>query len=229
MKHPLVVCLFLILAIIVVPSAQAVEVAVAEKKIKVNGPKGFCQLDIKHPMDSQVIAATQQAIQSHNEELAMFVDCQRLKDWRNGKTDDLGDTADYQVPLKMKTQSFASNEIISATCDVFRKQGAAIIKDTGEQIANNFNSIEAFAGKIQLNNQKMYGVLHEDKSGCYAGVVQKLQIKNKAQTIFIILAITVVKGKIIYVYHSSGLKSGETITRLLKTSRETVAATLAQN
>jgi hypothetical protein len=229
MKYLLALCSLLFSVAAYTSFAQAVEVSVGQVRIKLTGPDGFCALDAKHPMDSQVLAAAQQAVQSRNDELAFFVACNRLKDWRAGKTTDLGDTADYQVQKQMKDQTFAAKEILPATCTVLRQQGATIIKNAEGEINKNFKSIESLAGALQLNSQQMYGVLHEDKTGCYGGIIQKLQLDNKEHTLFIVMAITVVKGRVIYFYHASPLKGPATITRLLKTTRKTVAATLAQN
>jgi hypothetical protein len=229
MKRLSLICSFLLFATAIVQHARALEIAVGEARIKVAAPNGYCPLDRKHPLDIHVITATQQAIQPRNEELAMFVACDRLKAWRDGKTDDLGDTADYQVQVKMKTQNFSAQEMIPTTCKILRKQGAAIVKGTEGQIAENFKSIEALAGKIQLNSQEMYGVLHEDKTGCYAGLLQKLELNDKPETVFVVMTITVVKGKVLYFYHGSSLTGPSTIARLLSTSRSTIAATLAQN
>jgi hypothetical protein len=227
MSRVFLACILSLFAAARLQPAKALEVSVAGTRINVAAPDGYCPLDSKHSMDSQVIAATQQAIQSVNEELALFVACDRLTAWRDGKTDDLGDTADYQVQYKLKTQNFSPEEILPVTCTLLRKQGGNIL--TQEQIAKDFNSIKALSGQIKLNEQQVYGVLHEDKTGCYAGIVQNLEVSGKAETSFVVMAITVVKGKVLYLYHGSGLSSPETITRLLNTSRTTVAATLAQN
>jgi hypothetical protein len=221
--------IFIVIAATWFQPAQALEVSVAEVRIKVAAPDGYCPLDSKHPMDSQVLAATQQAIQSTNEELAVFVACDRLKAWHDGKTDDLGDTADYQIKHDMKTRNFPPDKILPVTCSLLRKQGANLIKSKQEQIMKDLNSIKAFAGTVKLNDQKLYGVLHEDRTGCYAGLVQTLEVDGKLTTGFVVMAIIVVKGKVLYLYHGSDLVGPETITRLLKTSQETVAATLAQN
>jgi hypothetical protein len=79
-------------------------------------------------MDSQVVAATQQAIQSVNEELALFVACDRFTAWRDGKTDDLGDTADYQVQSKLKSQNgLSSPETITRLLNTSRTTVAATL------------------------------------------------------------------------------------------------------
>jgi hypothetical protein len=75
----------------------------------------------------------------------------------------------------------------------------------------------------------MYGVRHEDKTGCYTGIIQKFKNKDKIETLFTVNAITVVKGKLISFYHYDNFGGPSTIQRLLATSRSTIEATLAQN
>ncbi len=174
------------------------------------------------------MALGQQAVPM-SEVLAVFAACDQLTDWRDGKVDDPGDTADYQVPSLTKTLSFSAPKIIPAICTNLSQSGSAIVKGAEDQALKNFNSIQAFAGKVQLNSQEMYGVLHEDETGCYAGMVQKSQIHNKAETLFVVVAITVVKGKVLNFYHGGRLTNPSTIARLLDTSRATIAATLARN
>jgi len=209
--------------------SKAVEVTVGEVQINLAAPKGYCPLDKQNSAERQVLDAMQQVNQGRTEELGAFAQCDRLKAWREGKADDLGNTADYQVSLNMKGRRLSAEREIPGMCATFRKQGAAIVRDMKEENKKRVESVEIFAKNVKLNSQKMYGVLHEDKSGCYVGFVQKLAINDKMETVFIVSAITVVKNKMIFFYHGSTLDGPSAIQRLLATSRATVEATLAQN
>jgi hypothetical protein len=209
--------------------SKAVEVTVGEVQINLAAPKGYCPLDKQNPAESQVLDAMQQVNQGRTEELGAFAQCDRLKAWREGKADDLGNTADYQISLSLKGRRLSAEREIPGMCATFRMQGAAIVKDMKEEINKRFDSVELFAKSVKINTQKMYGVLHEDKNGCYVGFVQKLVINDQMETVFIVSAITVVKGKLIFFYHGSNLDDPSAIQRLLATSRSTVEATLAQN
>jgi hypothetical protein len=129
----------------------------------------------------------------------------------------------------MKDRRFSAEREIPGMCATFRKQGAAIVENTKEEIDKRIESVELFAKHLKIDTQEMYGVLHEDKNGCYAGFVQKLVINDKVKIVFIIGAITVVRGKMIYFYHGSSLDDPSAIQRLLDTSRSTIGATLGQN
>ncbi len=209
--------------------ASALDVVVETTSIKLAAPKGYCPLDKNHPMDSKVLQIMQKAVQSRNQELGAFAPCDRLNAWHEGKTNDIGNIADYQANLKTKAVNFKTKKIIADLCDIFRKQGAALTGTSEREIANNFEAIEEFSGRIQFNSQQLYGVLHEDETGCYAALVQKVQVDEQVETGFTLLAMTVVKQKLLYFYLNSQLTGPSTLTRLLKTSQETIKALLAQN
>jgi hypothetical protein len=212
---------------IVTQQSKAVEVSVGELQINLAAPKGYCPLEKENPAEGQMIAAMQQAIR--NEELAAFVPCDRLKAWREGKTNDIGNTADYQLSLNAKDKILSPLLVIPSVCAEFRKQGAKIAKGTKEEFNKRIESVEILAGQLKLNTQKIYGVLHEDKTGCYVGIIQKFEVKGKIEIVFTVDAITVIKGKIIYFYYNGNLDGASAIRRLLATSRATIEATLAQN
>jgi hypothetical protein len=229
MKGLLWIVALVLFAVVATQQTKALEVIVGEAKIKIAGPKGYCALDKKHPADSQTITTMQQSIQGRNEEVAVFARCDRLKAWRDGKADNLGNTADYQVSLRMKGQNVSAQQAIPGVCAEFRKKGVALVKGAENEIDERYDSVKELAGKLKINSQEMYGILHEDKSGCYAGIIQKLNINDKAETVFIVQAITVVKGKMLFFYHGSDFDGPSAIQQLLDTSRSTIAATLAQN
>lgn len=230
MKRLIAISAFLLFSIATAQQVNALEVVVADTKVKLATPKGFCLLDKKNPKDNQVIVGTQQALQGRKELLARFAPCDRLKAWREGKAPDLGDSADYQILTTMKAQKVSSRETISSVCTEFRKQGSASVAQGGTDAINKgLDSIKALAGNVKVNSQKMYGVLHEDETGCYAGLIQKIQTPSKVTTAFTVMTVTVVAGKIIYFYHGGDFDDTSVVKRLLDTSRSTMRATLAQN
>jgi hypothetical protein len=210
--------------------SNAVEVYAGDTKVNLAAPDGYCPLQKEHPMDSQALNVMQQAIQGRNEELALFVPCGRLKAWREGKADSFGDsTADYQILLDAKSKIFSPQQVIPSVCSEFRKQGEKLSKNAVEEFNKNLDSIELFAKNVKVNSQEMYGVLHEDRTGCYAGFVQKTAIYDRIETWFTVHVVTVVKGKAIYFFYSGNFESSAVIPKLLATARSTIAATLAQN
>ena len=110
-----------------------------------------------------------------------------------------------------------------------RKNGAVAFKDAAD-LNKGFEAMTALAGNVKVNSQELYGVLHEDKTGCYWGGIQKLKINNsKVKNLFIIQGITVVKGKALVFCDARSLGSASAIQAQLGAVRSTIAATLAQN
>ncbi len=229
MKRLLFIGLILLAAIATVRHAEALEVVVGKTTINLAGPQGYCPLDKKNPLDGTFWTAMQKTIQGRNELLAVFAACDRLKSWRAGKTDNLGDFAGYQVSLKAKSGQFVAEKMVPVICAEFRKQGSAITDRAKKEITKNINDIEEFAGKLQINSQKFYGVLHESKTECYTGIVQKIQVEKEVETIVTVAAVTVIKGKLLFFNHTGTLADSSTVNRLLKTSRATIKAALSQN
>lgn len=223
-RHILLAC-----AVLLSGEAAANDVTIGQTKVTLVAPKGFCALDRQHSLDSQVIKFMEQAVQGRNEVLGVFVDCQRRKSWRAGETDDLGETFGYAVSLKVKDRQASAQTDIPSMCAAFRKQGAAIVKDAGEIATGNIKDIKEFAGKIELNSMQMYGVLHEDNTGCYFGTVQKYKIDDQVETMFSAKAVTVVKRKLVFTEYEGNFKDENVVKRLLATQRETIAALLARN
>jgi hypothetical protein len=212
---------------IVTRQSDAVEVSAFDVRINLPAPKGYCPLEKQNPAESQALDAMQQGIK--NELLSAFAQCDRLKAWREGKANEIGNTANYQLSLSTKAQRLSAQQVIPSVCAEFRKQGATIVKDAKAEINKRLESVEILAKQLKLNTQKVYGVLHEDKTGCYIGIIQKFEVKGKIETLFTVDAITVVKGKIIYFYLDGDLDGSSAIQRQLATSRSTIEATLAQN
>jgi len=218
-----------ILASIVVNHANALEVAVVETRINVSGPKGYCAMDKKNPHDREMLAATQELLKGRNELLAIYAACDKLASWRAGKIESPGDNAQYQVSIQNKAKQFAAETIIPALCAESRKNGDSVYKGVKGEMNKRFDSVSATAAKLKVNDQQFYGVLQEDKTGCYIGVLQKLEINGKVATMFIVQVFTVVKGKLLFFNFGNEIDGPGTAQRVLETSRATLAATFAQN
>lgn len=223
-------CAVLLACGLVIPSeAAAIEVTVGQTKLVLVAPKGFCPFDRRHSHDSQLLDIMQQATQGDKEVLGAFADCRRLKSWRAGIADDAGRIFHYAVSLLARNLDASAQIDIPRMCARFRQQGAGIIKNAERATAERIDEIKELAGKIELNSMQMYGVLHEDNTGCYLGTVQKFKIEESVETQFNVNVLTVIKRKMIFAVHEGDFKDETIVQRLLATSRETVAALLARN
>jgi len=228
MMRLLLWCLTVVGALVITDRAGALEVAIGQTKIELVGPNDFCPLDKEHSLDSQVISWTQQSVQGRNEVLAVFIDCARLADWHDGKTDDLGETVDFQVSLKAKTVN-ANRRAVTDICAALRQKGDEITKTAEGVMAINVEAIKEFAGKIAFDALQPYGVLHEDDTGCYFGSILKMKVEDRVDLHFNVGAVTTIRNRLVFANHSSDFKDDSTIKRLLATSRETIAALRARN
>jgi hypothetical protein len=229
MKRLLWVTALVLLIEGVAQQSMALEAKVGELRINLAAPKGYCPLEEQNPADSQVIAAIQQSIQGRNEALAAFAECDRLRAWREGKAGDLGDTVDYQVSLRTKGQRVTAGETIRSVCAEFRKNGKAIFKNAEGEINKRIESFNTITEKLKLNSPQMYGVLREDKTRCYIGVMQKVSVNDKTQALFIVQVVTVIKGQVVFFNYTGAFDAPSAIQRLLAESHSTIEATLAQN
>src|SRR5262245_6102493 len=220
---------FLACGLVIPTEAAAIEVTVGQTKLVLVAPKGFCPLDRRHSRDSQFIGLMQQAAQGDKEVLGAFANCRRLRSWRAGSADDLGGIFSYAVSLKAKNFDASALIDIPTMCATFRQQGASIAKNAERATAEGIDEIKELAGKIELNSMQMHGVLHEDNTGCYLGIVQKFKIEESVETMFSVNVFTVIKRKIIFAVHEGDFKDETIVQRLLAISRETVAALLARN
>jgi len=214
---------------ITIHHADALEVAVGDTRINLAGPKGYCAMDEKNPIDRETLTTVQELLKGTNVLLAIYASCDRLASFRARKIENPGDTAQYQISVKNKPKQFAAETIIPALCAEFRKNGAAVYKSAQGEINKRFDSVESAASKLKVNDQRFYGVLHEDKTGCYNGILQKLEINGKVETTFIVQALVVVKGKLLAFNFGNEIEGPTTAQRVLEASRSAVAATLAQN
>jgi hypothetical protein len=221
--------LLLTFALVMTSRAVAIDVTVGQTKLTLVPPKGFCPFDRRQSLDSQTLDMMQQAVQGRNEVLGVFADCQLLKMWRSGESDNAGEIFSYTVSLRAKNLDATARTDIPSMCNAFRKQGAAIAKDAQAISADNLKAIKELAGKLELNSTQMYGVLHEDNAGCYFGTVQKYKIEESVETTFSAKVVTVVKRKIIFTELEGGFQDESAVKRLLAAQRETIAALLARN
>ena len=220
---------FLACGLVIASEAAAIEVTVGQTKLVLVAPKGFCPFDRRHSRDSQLIDIMQQATQGDKEVLGTFADCRRLKSWRAGITNELGGIFHYAVSLKAKNRDASALIDIPTMCATFRQQGVNIVKNAERATAERIDEIKELAGKIELNSMQMYGVLHEDSTGCYLGTVQKVRIEDSVETMFNVNVLTVIKRKMIFAVHEGDFKDETIVQRSLAISRKTVAAMLARN
>ena len=81
MKRSLLCVDFVAGAVLALDDAAAIEIAIADTKIELVAPTGYCPLDKSSWPESQLIDFTSDGIKRQGERLAYFVDCERVRSW----------------------------------------------------------------------------------------------------------------------------------------------------
>jgi hypothetical protein len=207
--------------------ATASETVIGGVSINLPVPPGFCELSASNPADNNMITTIGGLVaKAGNKLLNMAADCQQLASWRAHKGNYLDDYAQYQTPAGQMDQLVASPQAaIKDTCQTLRKQGSQLVANG---TADMKSRIEETLKKVKLNEVSFLGVLDEDANACYAGQVQKMQVDNGSEkTQVILIGITVIKNKSIFVYRMAVYRGPDTAAGLLGQFKAMVA-TLSQ-
>jgi hypothetical protein len=217
--RPIVIAFVLALA---GSSAIAAEVTVEDVTFKLPPLAGFCDLEDQYPSDGRMLATlTDLLTKSGNKLLSMSADCQQLADWRAGKEPLLDDYANYQTPIRPIA------ETIKQTCDTLRAEGDKIQSNQTPDIKARLKDA---LPKIELKDASFMGVLAEDPTACYAGLLQKLRTETGAdKTQVVLFAAMIVKKRFIFVYGITRYVDSDSVDRMLAVLKTHVPKVLAAN
>jgi hypothetical protein len=113
-----------------------------------------------------------------------------------------------------------SKATINSVCSAMRKAQPAFFGAIKDQVQKRFDELQA---NIQFNQSKFLGVLHGDDEACYSAIVQKLKTElGDPKTIISVYAITILRGRLIFLYAFAAADDAETISRLLRDQQESV-------
>jgi hypothetical protein len=192
-------------------------------------PAGFCELAANNPSDNNLLTKIGGLVaQGGNKMLSMSAECQQLADWRANKRPVLDDYGQYQTPIGQMDQLVASPDtMIRQTCAELRTNGDQIVSNQAPDIKAR---VEETLKTVKMNEQRFIGVLAEDQTACYAGLIQKMRTETGAdKTQIILIAITVVKNKQIFAYRMAVYTDSDAVTALLAKFKGTVAALYGAN
>jgi hypothetical protein len=206
-------------------SALAAEAMVGSALIQLPPPAGFCDLSDTDPSDKKMLAVTSDLVSnSGNKLLSMSADCRQLTDWRAQKRL-LDDYTQYQAPVALMEKP--SVESVKKTCAGLRAQGDKLVANKAPDIKSR---IESVLQKIKTNEMRFIGVLAEDSTACYGGLIQKFQTDaGKDKTQLTVFAATIIKKKSIFVYRMTVYMTPETVNRTLANLKTDIAVLLAAN
>jgi hypothetical protein len=204
--------------------ATATEVTVDGASISLPAPAGFCDMTRNNASDTRALDTIGQLVAraNGNRLLAMSADCGQLSEWRAGKRL-LGDYGQYQT----SGSPAATDALFKETCATLRTEGEQTFSSVKDDVASK---MEEAIKNVKVNDQSFAGFLGEDATGCYVAMLQNLQAGNGTKIVQLtLLAITVVKGKFLFVNLYSPYVNSDTVNATLAKLKSTVAAVVAAN
>jgi hypothetical protein len=216
------------LAILLVTAlgAMARDVTIGTVSVGLTAPEGQCELDANLPSDARTLNLIKTVIGNQRELLAMYADCAQLEAWRKRTRQVLDDFLQYQTLVSMKSAD-ATAETIKHECNSIR---VATGQSTAETAAEMNERAAQVIKTVKFNEGTILGVAAEDDKACYAAMLQRLTTEfGNERTLAILIAITVVKGKMVtYIMYTPYIGT-DIVSQMLIQHRVNVAAFLAAN
>jgi hypothetical protein len=188
-------------------------------------PAGMCQIERSNPSDAAYLKAIESGLAGTNKLLAAFAECDQLSDWRGSKKMFL-EYGYYQSPVGM-LESVATSDMVAEVCRELRSQGEKMLDGLKDDLTQR--TTRALKG-LQVNELRSLGVVGEDSNACYSAALRNLQAESAPQKLQdMVFAVTVLKGKLLFLYVYASHTDDRTIPALLDRVRTTVAALAAAN
>jgi hypothetical protein len=207
----------------------SVEVDVGGRPIKLTAAEGQCVLDRAQQADRAILDLVTRALAGQNELLFHTADCANLTQVRLGRTPYLNNFAQVQVLLQLRDREFRGQEkqVVKEVCTYMRTQADALQKKVGPEIERR---IQSLAAGIAVNEQKPLGVLDEDDQACYAETLLGLSTPTGEKRVLLgVYAVTVLNGRIIYLYRYQTQPDDSTQKLLLGQIKKAVKYHVALN
>jgi hypothetical protein len=207
-------------------SVMAAETTIGGVFINLPPPAGFCEFTDSDPSDRRMITAvTDLVVKMGNKLLGISADCQQLADWRTGNRQLLDDMGQYQTSIRLMDQP--QTEPVKQTCAFLRAQGDKLVAD---KLPDMKSKVEGALERVKINDASFMGVLAEDRTACYSGLLQKLRTEiGTDKTQVVLFATTIVKNKSVFVYRIALYASSASVDAALIKLKADVAALLAAN
>jgi hypothetical protein len=236
-KRSLLCVAFFAGAVLARDDAAAIEIAIADTKIELVAPTGYCPLDKSSWPESQLIDFTSDGIKRQGERLAYFVDCERVRSGlergsSKGLGDkDLGEIVDYQASLQLRDQNVTSARL-EELCTTLRK-GDDSSKGWFEIVLETIKgAVKGSYGGAE-DSTVTYLVLGYEDPACH---VLRFSIRNR-EKVYTVSALTTIKSKLVTVHVSKKIgnmdllkgNAEDVIKHLLATSQEAATALVDAN
>lgn len=217
-------------SLVLCSSAFAMEVKIGNTPIRLDPPAGYCEMDRSLTADSRLFNVIESMLQtSGNRLLSVSADCRELKDWRSGSRPLLDHLVQYQTLRSVEDSGVGGTPeaVVQEACKAMRAQGEQLVAETTKDAKQQ---AERVLEKIRVNEMKFLGVLEEEPLACYAAILQKFKTDIGTEKVQInLVAITVIKNKVLYGYYIAPFTSGDTMFDLLADARKAISEVQSAN
>jgi hypothetical protein len=187
-------------------------------------PAGMCQIDTAIPEDAAYVAAIETGLAGTNKLLGAFADCNQLAQWR-GNNKMFVEFGFYQAPVGV-IDAVSTPDVVADVCRELRSQGEKMLDEAQGDLTLRTQS--ALKG-LQVSQVRSLGVIGEEANVCYSAVMRNVDDEGEPRLQDMVFALTVLKGKLLFLYVYAPHAGEHAIPALLDRVRVTVNALAAAN
>jgi hypothetical protein len=187
-------------------------------------PAGMCQIDATLPEDAAYVAAIETGLAGTNKLLGAFADCNQLAQWRSSKKK-FAEYGYYQTPIGT-IDSVATADMVTDVCRELRSQGEKMLDEAQGDLT--LRTQRALTG-LQVSQVRSLGVIGEEANVCYSAVMRNVDEDGEPRLQDLVFALTVLKGKLLFLYVYAPHADEHAIPVLLDRVRMTVNGLGAAN
>jgi hypothetical protein len=205
------------------------QVQLGAARLSLVPPAGHCFLDEAQPSDARLAGLLRQVFGGELRMLGAYADCAQLRSWRTGQRKTLSDYGQFLVPIDFIDKKFdgPSQPYVDTICKVMRDSGGALLDQSAPTVKQRFE--DALKG-AQMNEMRFLGVVGQDDTACYFGLIQKLVTEFGDPKVQVdVSAIAVVGGKMIYSNLYAVHEGDQTLSELLERQQTSVSRNLRAN
>jgi hypothetical protein len=205
------------------------QVQLGAARLNLVPPGGHCFLDETQPADARLAGILRQVFGGELRMLGAFADCAQLRSWRTGQRKTLSDYGQFLVPADFidKKLDGPSKPYVETICKIMRENGGQLLDQSAPTVKQRFE--EALKG-AQMNEMRFLGVVGQDDTACYFGLIQKLITEHgDPKTQVDVSAIAFVAGKMIYSNLYAVHEGDQTLSELMERQQTNVSRNLRAN
>jgi hypothetical protein len=203
--------------------AAAADVTIGGVLLHLPPPPGYCEMDPVLATDAPLIGRLHATLaKTGNRLLVVSADCAELRDWRNGRRQDVQHMAEYQSVIAFESQPLPETpeKMVQNYCANVDGLGDQTMPGTTRDVESRAEQASKISG---LNKVEFLGTLASDPLVCYAATFQKFKLGSREETAQVtIIATTILRDKIVSYYLFAPYAGRETFTQLLAKHRTNV-------